>query len=165
MLHPGKPLEAANGTPIFGGSTHRLAILFDELRAEGKNAGDRLMNARRGPYFTRAFNVLFGQDTQNVNNGVDEDEQTALALRKYFLALKGMRHEEVQLYGHAFNEVDAQADPRFNKLARYLFSNIPKNFDYANVYLNPRPINFITSTFTALLLHECEWEKQKLTSR
>ncbi|KAF7914582.1 uncharacterized protein EAF01_000988 [Botrytis porri] len=97
MLHPGKPLEAANGTPIFGGSTHRLAILFDELRAEGKNAGDRLMNARRGPYFTRAFNVLFGQDTQNVNNGVDEDEQTALALRKYFLALKGMRHEEVQV--------------------------------------------------------------------
>ncbi|THV44783.1 hypothetical protein BGAL_0580g00050 [Botrytis galanthina] len=60
----------------------------------------------------------------------------------------------ITLCDHAFNKLDAQADPRSNKLARYIFSDIPENFDYTDVHLNSRPIDFITSTFTALLLHE-----------
>ncbi|KAF7867523.1 uncharacterized protein EAF02_009714 [Botrytis sinoallii] len=77
---PGKSLEAPKNTPV-----------------SGDVAGDRLTNARRDPDFTRAFNVLFRQDTQNVNNGLDQHGQAALALRKYFLALEGMTHEEVQV--------------------------------------------------------------------
>ncbi|TGO36088.1 hypothetical protein BHYA_0136g00310 [Botrytis hyacinthi] len=238
---PGKPLEAPNSTPVSGDGTHRWDVLFDELRAVGKSSRDRLTNARRDPDFTRAFNAIFRQDTLNFNNGVDQDGQAALALRKYFMALEGMRHEEVQvnadlrfycdndarwvqktgdgetgwkdtenhlstpkcyckdagvsaityidypgqdrlavqpgtpktnhnpnratitLCDHAFNKVDAQADPRSNKLARYLFSDIPENFDYVDVHLNPRPIDFITSTFTALLLHEISHTRPFLT--
>ncbi|KAF7917812.1 uncharacterized protein EAE97_011950 [Botrytis byssoidea] len=242
---PRKPLEAPNSTPVSGDGIHRWDVLFDELRAVGKNAKDRLTNARRDPDFTRAFNVLFRQDTRNSNNVVDQDGQAVLALRKYFMALEGMRHEEVQvnadlrfycdndarwvqktggwrngmerkcsdnknhlstpklyckdagvsaityidylgqdrpvvqpgtpktnhnlnratitLCDHAFNKLDAQADPRSNKLARYLFSDIPENFDYADVHLNPRPIDFITSTFNALLLHEISHTRPFLT--
>ncbi|TEY38094.1 hypothetical protein BOTCAL_0500g00030 [Botryotinia calthae] len=45
-----------------------------------------------------AFNVLFRQDTQSFNNGVDQNGQAVVALGKYFLALEGMRHEEAQVH-------------------------------------------------------------------
>ncbi|KAF7945139.1 hypothetical protein EAE96_009918 [Botrytis aclada] len=86
---PGKPLEAPNSTPVSGNGVHRWDVLFDKLRAVGKNAGDRLTNARRDPDFTRAFNVLFRQDIENLNNGVDQDGQAALAPRKYFFGFEG----------------------------------------------------------------------------
>ena len=60
------------------------------------------MNARRDAEFTRTFNVLFRQDTQNFNRGIDQNGQAVIiALGKhffFFLALEGMRHEEAQAH-------------------------------------------------------------------
>ncbi|KAI9651361.1 hypothetical protein NHQ30_001402 [Ciborinia camelliae] len=66
---PGKPLQAPNNIATDG--IKRWEVFFDELRAGGKTAGDRLANSNRDPDFTRAFNVLFRQDNANKNIEID----------------------------------------------------------------------------------------------
>ncbi|ESZ92123.1 hypothetical protein SBOR_7502 [Sclerotinia borealis F-4128] len=95
--YPGKPLQAPNNINTNTNGIQRWETLFDELRAVGKSAGNRLANSNHDPDFTKTFNVLFRQDNPLTNTPILKGGQAAVELEKFFLALEGMRHEADQV--------------------------------------------------------------------